>query len=415
LSITIACTARLGTLAMGFEVTMRRMSVLLLSCAVLAGCGSSSSSSDATPTRRPAATRTPGGPTRTPRPTETPGGPTRTPTRTRTPAPPQTLYVRTTGNDDNAGTSPDQALLTVAKAVERMSGGTTIYVGPGHYRGRVEITNVDGRMGAPGELIADASGTHTGDRPGEVILDADGDVVALVVTRSPYVTIDGFLITGARPQTDPRRTATGVNVRTNSHHLTFRNCIIGNVVTADGIRIDASSDSLIFNNLIFENDRGIVISGASQHARIINNTIASQDRVAILLGANDGAAPTNATVTNNIIQTNANNVAIRVDVGPPNSFPGYAGNYNLVFEPDAEDQTASYVPTTIRGVNDINADAQFVNLPQGDVHLEPTSPALNAGSASIGTELVAELLKRSTTDDGAADRAPVDLGYHYAR
>jgi hypothetical protein len=401
---------------MGFEVAMRRLSVLLVSCVVLAACGSSSSNSDPTPTRRPAATRTPGGPTRTPRPTETPGGPTRTPSRTRTPAPPQTLYVRAaSGNDDNSGSSPDQALKTIVKAAERMAGGTTIYVGPGHYRGRVEITNVDGTMSAPGELLADPTGSHTGDARGEVVMDADGDVVALVVTKSTFITIDGFLITGAVPQTDPRRTATGVNVRTNSHDLTIRNCIVANGATADGIRVDASPDGLIFNNLIFENDRGLVISGASQRVRIFNNTIASQDRVGILLGANDGAAPTNATVTNNIIQENANNVAIRVDIGPPDSFPGYAGNHNLVFEPDAEDQTASYVPTTIRGVNDVNADALFVNLPQGDVHLDPASPALNAGTSNIGSDLVAELLKRSTTEGGVADQAPVDLGYHYAQ
>jgi len=116
---------------------------------------------------------------------------------------------------------------------------------------------------------------------------------------------------------------------------------------------------------------------------------------------------------NNIIQQNGNGRAIQVDDGPPSAEEGYQGNFNLVFEPDAMDQTTAYLPTTVRGLNDVNADAQFVNLDQGDVHLDPASPAVNAGSDDIDAGLLEELQKRSTSADGARDRSPVDLGYHY--
>jgi len=399
---------------------MRRLIVLAMACSFLLGCGSSGSSGSgnssgnvtpSTPTRKP--TITPGGPTRTPRPTETPGGPTRTITQTRTPQPPQTLFVRASGSDDNPGTSPDQAFKTLTTAASHLHAGTTLYVGPGKYTGRLEITKTEGSAAAPIVIIADTTGSHTGDRSGAVIIDANGDTAALLMTKSTYVTLDGFTITGAQPQETPKASATAVHVRSASAHVTIQHCIIANAATADGIRVEASSDALIFNNLIYANDRGILISGDSPRAQVINNTVADNERTGILLLQKSQLAPVDGTVMNNIIQQNGNGRAIQVDDGPPSAEEGYQGNFNLVFEPDAMDQTTAYLPTTVRGPNDVNADAQFVNLDQGDVHLDPASPALNAGSDDIDAGLLEELQKRSTSADGARDRSPVDLGYHY--
>lgn len=396
---------------------MRRICLLALACVFLTGCGSSGGGgSNATPTSTgPRPTKTPGGPTRTPRPTETPGGPTRTITQTRTPAPPQTLFVRASGNDDNPGTSPDQAIKTMTKAAELLRPGTTLYVGKGTYRGRIEISGVAGTATAPVDIVADTTGQHTGDGNGAVTLDGNGETVVMLLTKSPYVTIDGFVFTGAQPQTSPKLSATAIHARSASDHFTIQNCIVGNASTADGIRVESSSDALIFNNLILENDRGIVVSGDAPNARVINNTIATQERVGILFEQKGGNAPINGTVTNNIVQENGNDLGINVDDGPPSSGVGYVGNFNLVFEPAADDQTMDYRPTSIRGTNDINEDAQFVNLGQGDVRLEPSSPAVNGGSGTIDSSLANELFKRTTTVDGLADRAPIDLGYHYPR
>lgn len=395
---------------------MRRYcSVLLLMYALVAACGSSGGGGDSgggerTPTRR-SGTRTP---------SRTPGGPTRTPAATATPGPAQVLYVRAAGSDMNSGTSPDQALRSVTRAIQRLRPKTTVYVGPGQYTGddtgRFAITGVAGSQTAPIALLADPDGTHTGDRPGAVVLDGGGDVVALNITRSPYVTIDGFFITGTQPQVDPMPiSATAVQVRSESVHVTISNCVIANGTTADGIRVANSSDVLLFNNLIFANDRGIIISGETDNARVINNTVLSSERTGILVTQNDGLAPTGVTILNNIIQENGNLLAINVGEGPPSSLSGYTGDFNLVFEPDAEDQTLSYRPASIRGEHDVNADALFENLPQGDARLMEGSPAVDQGTGQIDEVLLDTLLQRSTSVDGGRDQPPVDMGYHYPR
>jgi len=393
---------------------MRRLCLLALSCVLLAACGGSSSE-DTTSTPRPRPTRTPGGPTRTPRPTDTPGGPTREPTRTRTPRPPQTIFVRTTGDDANPGTSPDQALKTIVAAADRLTPGSTIHVGPGHYRARVEITGVNGTAALPIRLIADTSGANTGERPGEVVLDGGADVVSLLVTRSPFVTVEGFLITGARPRENPEQSATAVHVRGGSTNFSLRHCLVANGTAADGIRIQASSDALVFNNLFFANDRGIVVNGDSPRARLINNTVVDHERTGIVFADNAGAAPTGGNVVNNIIELNGNGLGITVGDGPPSSLVGYSGNFNLVFEPEATDQATNYRPASIRGDRDVNQDAQFINLEQGDVRMLPTSPAVDAGNGAIDPTLLSELFDRTTAEDGARDRMPVDMGYHYPR
>ena len=416
---------------------MRRLCDLVLFSLLLAGCsgGGSGESPSPTPTagngggtRTPThgsagATRTPtrsGGPTSTAThipPTRTPTvpGPIGTPTPTPIPMQAQILYVRVSGDDANPGTSADQALKTLGQAAEMLVPGTTVYVGPGRYRGRVDVSGVPGTASAPVKFVADRKGAKTGDRPGQVTIDAGGSTAALVLTRSPYLTIQGFLITGALPQVSPAASATEVNVRSASNHATIRDCLIGGSDSTDAIRVDGSSDVVVFNNLLFDVNRGLAITGDALNTDIINNTIIGTQRAAILLKQKGGLAPTDATVLNNIIQDNRNKLGIDVDTGPPSSLPGYVGNFNLVFEPAASDQTRAYSPVTIHGTRDLNVDAQFENAAQQDVHLQPTSPAIDAGTRSIDGALLSTLFAGSTTRDGNIDKTPIDLGYHYPR
>jgi len=327
----------------------------------------------------------------------------------------QILYVRASGNDANLGTSADQALRSLGQAAKMLTPGTTVYVGPGRYTGRVNISGVPGTASAPVQLVADSKGSKTGDRPGQVTIDAGGDVAALVLTKTPYLTLQGFLITGAQPQVSPAASATELNIRSSSNHVTIRNCLIGGNDSTDGIRLDGSTDVVIFDNLNFEVNRGLAITGDAARADIINNTIVTTQRVGILFKQKSGLAPTDATVLNNIIQDNANKLAVSVDTGPPSSQVGYVGNFNLVFESELPDQMRAYSPVTIHGTKDVNDDAQFVNLAQGDVHLEPTSPAIDAGTRSIDGALLSALFAGSTSSDGGVDRTPIDIGYHYPR
>src|SRR5262249_4792318 len=139
---------------------MRRLCELMLFALLVAGCGGGSGGS---PTPTPTV-GSGGGTTRTPThggaggtPTPPRGGPmgtappvpaTRTstvpgPVGTATPTPiatqAQILYVRLSGDDANPGTSPDQALKTLGQAAKMLVPGTTVYVGPGRYRGRIDI------------------------------------------------------------------------------------------------------------------------------------------------------------------------------------------------------------------------------------------------------------------------------------
>ena len=324
------------------------------------------------------------------------------------PPPTTTLYVRGSGNDDDLGTSPDQALKTVARAAQLLAPAVTVYVGPGHYDGQVDVSGVDSTAQAPIQLIADSEGAHTGDAPGDVILDAGGDLFAVRLSSTSYVTIDGFTITGATG-TD----SSGIQVRSGSSNVTIRNCVISNASgPAYGIRVQNSNDVMIFNNLLFDNNIGIRIAG-SQGARILNNSVVDNNNTGISIAALSNVPATGATLRNNIVQDSRNNVNILVDDGPPSSRPGYSGDFDLSFASPLADQTKTYRPAVIRGNNDVNEDALFVDTDNGDFHLAANSPAINAGTGTIDADLLAELFQRSTTADGAADTPPVDMGYHY--
>jgi parallel beta-helix repeat protein len=333
---------------------------------------------------------------------------------------PQIFYVRPDGSDDNDGLSPDDAFRTPFRAVDGLVAGDVVYVAPGVYpvppaapneprpTEVAEIREVVGTAAQPVMIVADSTGLMTGTSPGDVVIDGQEGSIGLRVTRSSYVILDGFRIVGARGNN-----GAGVQVRINSNNVTVRH----NVITdcADGVRVENSTDPLIFNNLIYDNDnRGIRVSNGSVRARIFNNTIVdNRDRGIAIGGANaDNVAPTGATVRNNIVQDNSN-VSIAIEDGPPSALDGYSGNFNLVFYPDLADQTKTYRPTTIIGANDVNTDALFVNRAAGDFHLRPDSPAIDAGTGNIGDTLASSLFDRTTQSDAATDEPPADIGYHY--
>ena len=328
------------------------------------------------------------------------------------PPPAVTLYVRPSGNDDATGTSPEEALKTVTRAAQFLAPGVTVYVGPGFYEGSIDIAGLDTTEQAPVQLIADPEGEFTGDAPGEVVIDADGAPFAIQVSNTPFAGVDGFILVGA----DAGNNNAAVRIQSDSSNATIRNCVISNAGPADGIRVENSNDALIFNNLIFDNNRGIRIASGSQDSRIINNTIVDNGASGISIsGANaQNQASTGTQVFNNVIQGNGNNVSISVENGPPSALDGYEGNFNLAFAPDLGDQTKTYRPAVIQGLDDVNEDALFVDLEDGDFHLSSDSPARNAGSGDIGGTLLNALFERSTSSDDQLDSPPVDMGYHYA-
>lgn len=317
---------------------------------------------------------------------------------TATPTPVTTLYVRVSGNDDATGASPDSAFQTVARATQLIRPGTTVYVGSGTYAGSVQIRGSAKSGAIPIELIADTEGVRTGDA-GEVILDGNANP-ALVVQSAPSVTVDGFTLTGvAHDQV--------VSVVT-SDGFTIRNCMILETASVTGITLNNSADALIFNNVIAVDSRGIQ-TVSSQNTRIISNTIVMDNAPALSIGSGS----TSTTVRNNIIDSERANINISVEDTARST---YDGDYNLVFaralRPD--DQESAYRPQQLRGDHDINEDALFVDKGSDDFHLEPDSPAVDAGNGvNVDTELLSQLAERSTAADNSRDMGAVDLGFHY--
>src|ERR1700752_2421403 len=82
-------------------------------------------------------------------------------------APAATFYVRANGNNAQDGRSPETALATITRAADRVGGGDTVVVGPGHYADGDITPRGSGRRGELVRFVADRSGRRTGDAPGE--------------------------------------------------------------------------------------------------------------------------------------------------------------------------------------------------------------------------------------------------------
>ncbi len=306
------------------------------------------------------------------------------------PGPPKTVYVRADAGDDaNDGLSPEQAVSSISLALARARSGDTVIVGPGLY--------FEGNLSPRDDIVvlADAGGTMTGDDPGEVRVDARGKNTGFRLDRSAGTIVDGFVVA--------RASVTGIEVRNDSHDAVIRNCQVLNGFK-DGVLVTDSNDVLLFNNLVANNTRwGIGIGGTvngSSGTRVVNNTVAfNQDR-GIRIGDASVASP-GTFVENNIVQHNFPNIQV---VGE--ALSDYTALYNLVFD-------ASYAPEDLPRTNDINEDAVFVNSSDGDFHLDPDSPAIDAADPDTATPLVSRLRQRTTQSDEAPDSGPLDMGFHY--
>jgi len=312
-----------------------------------------------------------------------------------------TYYVRVSGNDASDGLTAATAFSSIGRAALLAGRGDTVIVGPGFYSERQvgPSEGTSGSSGSPILFLADRDGTMTGDVPGDVVLSASGGS-GFSLRRVEHVIIDGFVVEDAAGEN-----AVGILVRSRSSDVTIRNCVIRNNL-GDGIRVQSSSDVRIFNNLIHDNSRnGIRIAGdpGSSRAQIVNNTVVRNRQRGVFIGTAD-AASTEAFLRNNILQFNESaNLQVTLD---PDSSRGLSSSFNVVFP-------ERYSPRELDHSGDIIADALFVDAGNGDFHLLPESPAVDAGATDIDAELFADLLTRSTAPEEFADVEPIDIGYHY--
>jgi len=319
--------------------------------------------------------------------------------------PPNPLYVAPNGQDANLG-DIDHPLATLNRAAQITPNGYTIIVAPGTYheavtterRGSVEARSLS--------IIADVTGTSTQRAAGPVVIDATGTgaAAAFAVSNSAGTEVDGFTVLGGAKY--------GILVTSDANDVQIRNCVVHDNAD-DGIHVQDSSNVVIFNNLVYNNQgSGVAIVGqslGSQGAHLINNTLYNNQFRGITVGTSTKASQ-NAFARNNIVQ-NSGDPTIRVLTPPPPSVPrsdiGYDADFNLVLP-------ANYEPTTIAGRHDVKSDALFVNAGAGDFHLRAGSPAINAGDSLIGMQELANALRgRTTTGGNDCDKSAIDIGYHY--
>jgi parallel beta-helix repeat protein len=332
-----------------------------------------------------------------------------------------TFYVRTSGNDGNAGTSPTLAWASIRTAAQRVANpGDKVVVGPGRY---LEGDISPARSGVatfPISFAADSPGTETGDQPGQVLIDVgmSADTGFLILGTSDIV-VSGFYVTGAR--------IAGIQVRADSSNVQSNRVVVadnvlfsnGASVIGRGIQVEDSSGVQIFNNLVYANASvGISVGGTSpgsSNARVINNTVYGNPIAGIVVGAGNGSVSPGAWLINNITAQNG--------VGVDTSAAGrceYIAAYNLVSD--------GYGDTTPRDPTDLHGDPQFVEPAGPDGLLGGTgyvdddfalasqpagqtrsSPAIDAGAGLASTF---GLEAGTTRSDDGLDTGSADLGFH---
>lgn len=184
-------------------------------------------------------------------------------------------YVRKSGSDANAGTSPGAAWLTIGKALGAggIASGDTVYVGAGTYREVVTVSMTSAT--AETQVIADVDGSKTGDA-GPIIWTAytTNDKTApsgsalLNLSGRDFLTFDGFYLVGGTNNTGMVLATT-----TNSVNITFRRCLF-NTLNTDTMDITGLAD--VAQNWLIE--QCIFLGGAFQSAiYVVSPTSASAD------------------------------------------------------------------------------------------------------------------------------------------
>jgi parallel beta-helix repeat protein len=236
------------------------------------------------------------------------------------------------------------------------------------------------------------------DELGVPTIIGEGNNAAITLIGQTNVIVDGLQLIGGD--------FAGVNV-VDSESIDIRNCIIRG--GRRGVVFERSGSSLVFDNLIYDNDlSGIRVLGSSM-VRLINNTIYGHPASGIFIGSSPGDAvaifSADVALQNNILEANTP-FGIRAEEG---SAAGYFAAYNL--NRDGYDG----VPV---GFRDLSSNPLFIFPAGADFRVQVASgagisPAIDRGDPNTDPALVAVLRGRTIRVDNFADGGVPDLGFHY--
>ncbi len=153
------------------------------------------------------------------------------------------IFVSTTGKDSNSGSSPEQALRTIAAASDKAAAGDTIHLLPGRYNEAIKPT----RSGSSGKPIV-----YRSYGPTPAILthsSKNGLEEAISIHGRSYIVVDGIDVDGVKP---------GPNASVKYF-----------VRVKDSQNVTVRGGSFKYANGYF----GVLIDGTSKHVILEDNTI----------------------------------------------------------------------------------------------------------------------------------------------
>ncbi len=271
------------------------------------------------------------------------------------------VYVRTTGDDANAGTSWALAKQSVQAGIDAAAAvGGDVWVAAGTYSANLALESYTYLYG--GFAGTETQRTERNWSTNATVLDAGWAGNAMLISGS-WGTVDGFTIQNGYASNGGGISCIGV-----SHFTIAHNILTANAALEYGGAIDCDASSpVIIDNVIAGNQaaRGGAIRCYHGSPEIANNTIidnhATLDAAAVL---SDDATP---VIANNIVAFNAGGF-LATGSGTP------VLHHNVV-----HGNTAFNYSGIIPGTGDLSVDPQLVDRVAGDLRLARTSPCFNAG------------------------------------
>lgn len=308
-------------------------------------------------------------------------------------------YVATSGSDANDG-SLSAPWATIQHAADAVAQGSVVHVAPGNYGAVTSQTS--GTADARIRFISDVQWGATLQAAGPTVWNNSGsyvDIMGFEITGNAAVGIlnDGSFvhIVGNNVHNTPTSCSAdgGAGIDNDSFTATD-NEIIGNVVhdvgnpaaqcaTIQGI-YQSSLRGRILNNMSYHNAAwGIHLWHAANNVVVANNLVFQNGDGGIVVGAGDspgGVIDDNTTVANNIVIYNGSRWGSGLAISEQGwTGPGNQYLNNLIWN-NAQGIT---LQNGLHDLNTINADPRLANYQpdgNGDYHLQPSSPAIGAGT-----------------------------------